>query len=387
MTASSRDSAEALCRQIEAFFGGGRCFLLSKGRVGLYVGLRALGLPPGSKVLMPGYTCVVVPAAVQHAGLRPVYVDIDPDTYNLDAKRLDDAAGGGLSAVIVQHTYGIPADMEAIGAWASSRSLPVIEDCCHTFGARTGGRLCGTLGSFAFMSGQWNKFFSTGLGGMLLVGETTLAERVAEILRNELLAPGTLQDLRLRAQIMTYRLLVRPGTAALLTGLYRRLNRWGLTIGSSSQEELTGAMPKKYLTAMAPSQVRQGLRGLAEIEENIRHRTQLTAWYHGQLPRLGLAVSPAIEPAGMPLLRYPLRVANKQELLGRAGRAGVEIGSWFECPLHPAETRLEDFGYLPGACPRAEAASATVINLPTHPKVGPRAAQRTLDFLHKYARQ
>ena len=102
---------------------------------------------------------------------------------------------------------------------------------------------------------------------------------------------------------------------------------------------------------MAPSQVRQGLRGLAEIEENIRHRTQLTAWYHGQLPRLGLAVSPAIEPAGMPLLRYPLRVANKQELLGRAGRAGVEIGSWFECPLHPAETRLEDFGYLPGACP------------------------------------
>ena len=134
MTASSRDSAEALCRQIEAFFGGGRCFLLSKGRVGLYAGLRALGLPPGSKVLMPGYTCVVVPAAVQHAGLRPVYVDIDPDTYNLDAKRLDDAAGGGLSAVIVQHTYGIPADMEAIGAWALSRSLPVIEDCCHTFG-------------------------------------------------------------------------------------------------------------------------------------------------------------------------------------------------------------------------------------------------------------
>ena len=139
---------------------------------------------------MPGYTCVVVPAAVQHAGLRPVYVDIDPDTYNLDPTRLDAAAGDRVSAVIVQHTYGIPADMAAVGAWASSRSLPVIEDCCHTFGVRIGGRLCGTLGSFAFMSGQWNKFFSTGLGGMLLVNETTLAERVAEILRNELLAPG-----------------------------------------------------------------------------------------------------------------------------------------------------------------------------------------------------
>ena len=120
---------------------------------------------------MPGYTCVVVPAAVQHAGLRPVYVDIDRDTYNLDPKRLEGVAGDGLAAVIVQHTYGIPAPMAAVGAWAASRSLPVIEDCCHTFGARVGGRQCGTLGSFAFMSGQWNKFFSTGLGGMLLVND------------------------------------------------------------------------------------------------------------------------------------------------------------------------------------------------------------------------
>ncbi len=67
--------AEALCRRIEEFFGGGRCFLLAKGRVGLYVGLRALGLPPGAKILMPGYTCVVVPAAVQYAGLKPLYVE------------------------------------------------------------------------------------------------------------------------------------------------------------------------------------------------------------------------------------------------------------------------------------------------------------------------
>src|SRR5262245_40868819 len=69
---------------IETFFGGGRCFLLAKGRVALYVGLRSLGLRPGSKVLMPGYTCMVVPSAVQYAGLKPVYLDIDPGSYNLD---------------------------------------------------------------------------------------------------------------------------------------------------------------------------------------------------------------------------------------------------------------------------------------------------------------
>ena len=101
------------------------------------------------------------------------------------------------------------------------------------------------------MSGQWSKFFSTGLGGMLLVNDETVAKRVAVILRNELLAPGAMQDLRLRAQILAFELLVRPATAALLTGFYRWLSRAGLTIGSSSQEELTGAMPRDYLTAMA----------------------------------------------------------------------------------------------------------------------------------------
>ncbi len=126
---------------------------------------------------------------------------------------------------------------------------------------------------------------------------------------------------------------------------------------------------------------------MAHLEENIRHRTQLTAFYHRELPRLGFAVSRAIEPGAMPLLRYPLRVGNKREVLSRAGRAGVEIGSWFESPLHPAETRLENFGYTPGACPEAEAASAAVINLPTHLKVGQSAADRTLDFLRKHARQ
>ena len=69
-TSQTRPDA-LLPQKIEEFFGGGRCFLLAKGRVGLYVGLRAMGLPPGAKVLMPGYTCMVVPAAVLYAGLKP----------------------------------------------------------------------------------------------------------------------------------------------------------------------------------------------------------------------------------------------------------------------------------------------------------------------------
>jgi len=300
----------AFCGKIESFFGQGRCFLLAKGRVGLYAGLKAMNLPKASEVLMPGYTCMVVPSAVQFAGLKPIYADIDPATYNLDVRQVEAASAQDVSALIVQHTYGIPCNMTPLGQWAASRGVPVIEDGCHCFGSKVGGRLCGTFGAFAFMSGQWNKPFTTGLGGMLLVNDSALAERVAQIIDTEALVPGTLKNFVLFAQILAHKLLVRPSTAIAVMWLYRALNRLGLAVGSSSQEELSGKMPKRYLATMAACQVRQGLREMAEIEANIRHRVRLTAFYQAELPRFGFAPLPASVVEGLPLLRYPVRVDN-----------------------------------------------------------------------------
>lgn len=378
------ERTKVFANRIEAFFGTGRCFLLSKGRVGLYVGLRSLELPQAATVVMPGYTCMVVPSAVQFAGLESAYVDIDPETYNIDHRLLDKVAGAP-SALIVQHTYGIPCDMDAIGAWAQSRGIPVIEDCCHSFGARFQRRLCGTFGEFSFMSGQWNKPFSTGLGGFLLVNDDALAGRAAEIIENESRRPGRLKNLLLAAQIIAYQWLVRPESTAALMGVYRVMGKLGLAVGSSSNKELRGAMPDGYLTTMAPCQVRKGLREMARIESNIAHRIELTRYYQRELPNIGFSALSAKVPEGLPLLRYPVRVANKQEVLAKAKKHHMEIGSWFEIPLHPEGTRMEEFGYRDGMCPEADRASREVVNLPTHLKVDETTAAKTLDFLKRFA--
>ena len=375
-----------LSETIARFFGAGQCFLLAKGRLGLYAGLRAMELPRGSKVLMPGYTCMVVPSAVQFAHLEPVYADIDPHTYNIDPRQLETAVADDVAALIVQHTYGIPCDMTPIEQWAASRGVPIIEDCCHSFGSRYHGRLCGTFGRFAFLSGQWNKPFSTGLGGMLLVNDGVLADRVARLIEREAFSSGFWKNLMLRTQILAHKCLVRPTTALAMMSFYRLLNRFGLAIGSSSQEELEGVMPQRYLTTMAPCQMRQGLRELSKIDENIAHRIKLTAYYQAELPRWGFAPLNVVGVEDLPMLRYPVRVANKNEVLRLAMKHGVEIGSWFEIPLHPAGTRMESFGYRPGMCPEGEAASRETINLPTHRKVDTTMAERTIKFLKKYAR-
>jgi len=256
----------AFCQVLETYFGSGRCFLLAKGRVGLYAGLRALGFQRGTKLLLPGYTCMVVPSAVRFAGLEPRYIDIDPRSYNVDPKQLDLVNARDVSAIVVQHTYGIPCEMSRIMQWAASHGIPVIEDCCHSFGSRYRGQLCGTFGRFAFMSGQWNKPFSTGLGGILLVNDEPLATRISTFLRDNAKSPGTGRSLLLRAQILAFQLMVRPATAMRIMSMYRRINQVGLAIGSSSKDELRGEMPAGYLTAMADCQARQGLREMAVID-------------------------------------------------------------------------------------------------------------------------
>jgi len=375
-------SANLFSQQIESFFGSGRAFLLAKGRTALYAGLRGLDLRPGSKVLMPGYTCMVVPAAVRFAGLEPVYIDIDRRSYNMNPDLLDQVYSSDVSAVIVQHTYGIPCDMTTIKAWADSKGVVVIEDCCHTFGTRFDGQLCGTFGSFAFFSGQWNKFFSTGLGGMLLVNDAGLVDRVSSTIQDEATSPRRFRNLLLRSQILAFERLVTPRTIGWVTEFYRVLTKYGLVIGSSSQEELAGTIPEGYFTKMATCQINKGLREMARIDQNIEHRKLCTASYSRRLPELGFASVVGLKD-DVPLLRYPVRVANKSEVLRQAKAARVEIGSWFEVPLHPEGTRMEDLGYRPGICPEGELASKQVINLPTHLKVNELTVERTLEFLSR----
>ena len=81
------------------------------------------------------------------------------------------------------------------------------------------------------------------------------------------------------------------------------------------------------------------------------------------------------------LVRYPLRVADKKKALAQAPSHGVEIGSWFECPLHPLETPMHLYDYQAGMCPIAEKACREVINLPLHPRAGKKTVRRTVDFI------
>lgn len=375
--------------KLRRFFSARNVFTLAKGRVALYAVLKALGFGDGDEIIVPGYTCMVVPSPILFLGCKTVYVDVDERTYNINPALLESVRSSRTRALIVQHTYGIPADMDQIMNWAQDREIVVIEDCCHAFGGHYRGSLLGTFGVASFFSGQWNKPFSTGLGGMLLVADSPqgikLADALEELIQQQAYCPGKIRDLMLWSQIQAHRLLVRPWSNTLLTCLYRLFSRMGLMVGSSSNEEYKGRMPEGYFSRMSSCQAALGCREMDRLDENFTARRENTAFYDKHLEETGLAALKLEEWEDPVLMRYPVRVGNKQELLSRALTEGIELGSWFEVPLHPRETDMNVFGYQEGMCPVGEQATREVVNLPVHRSIGADQRSRVMSFLIKYA--
>ncbi len=360
-----------------------------KGRVALHAILEAAGVGPDDQVLLPGYTCVVVPNAILYRGAEPVYVDIDPVTCNLDAAKLEAGRGvtwdpGRTKALIVQHTYGLPAVMEPLREFAAAHGLPIIEDACHALGSTYRGVPVGRLGDAAFFSSQWSKPVTTGLGGWAQVNDPDLDAAVRETAARYL-HPGALETFRLQSQYLAYRALYRPRLFWLLQGLYRALGKVGLVIGSSTGAELDCREPTEYRKRMGGLQVRTLRRLLADADRNADIRRRNVGIIETELRRHGLPTA-TVPPGCAPVwLRYPLRVGNKHELLDAARTARIELGDWFLSPVHPNRTGWELASYRAGSCPVAERASLEIINLPTHTGLDPREIARIVAFVAAHA--
>jgi perosamine synthetase len=367
----------------------GRRFPFFKGRVALHAILEAAGIGPGDQVLLPGYTCVVVPNAVLYRGAEPVFLDIDPVTCNLTPSSI---RGGRdrcwdparARAVIVQHTYGLPADVPAVAAEVRKDGLLVIEDACHALGSTWRGQLVGTLSDAAFFSTQWSKPITTGLGGWAEVTHPQLADAVSQV-ANGYRRAVMATSFQIWLQYAAHRVLYRPGLFWQLQTLYRKLGGLGLLTGSSAPSELAGREPAGYRRRMGHLQIRLWRRQLARSDEQILRRRRCAALIESELRRRGLPCATVPQEADPVWLRYPLRVGNKTALLARARAERIELGDWFLSPVHPNLENWQAAGYQAGSCPQAERAAREMVNIPTHPALAQRDIEKIVAFVAAHA--
>jgi len=157
---------------------------VSSGTAGLHLALLTLGIGQGDEVIVPSFAFIAVANAVFQVRATPVFADIDPVTLNLSPNAVEQAITAKTRAILVVHTFGVPADMEALTTIARRHNLLILEDACEAIGAQFDSRPAGSFGNLAVLGFYPNKQITTGEGGAILAHDPTHAARIRS-LRNQ----------------------------------------------------------------------------------------------------------------------------------------------------------------------------------------------------------
>jgi len=290
-----------------------------------------LDIQPGDEVIFPDFTFVSTVNAFVLRGAKPVFLDIRPDTLNLDESMLEAALTPRTKAIVLVHYAGVGCEMDAIMEIAGNRSIPVVEDNAHGLFGRYKGKYLGTFGSMATQSFHETKNFTSGEGGALLINDPSLVER-AEIIREK----GTNRSRFFRGQVDKY--------------------TW-MDIGSSY-------LPSDILAAFLFAQLEQ--------REKIQSRRRqvweiyyagLKDWASGHDVQLPYVPAHCEQPHHIFYMLMP-DLDLRQKLIAFLHERGI-ISVFHYLPLHLSEMGGK-FGGRQGDCPVTERVSDQLIRLPFH---------------------
>jgi dTDP-4-amino-4,6-dideoxygalactose transaminase len=311
--------------ELVAACGVEHAVVVSSGTAALHLAVLALGIGPGDEVLVPAYTFPATANVVALAGARPVLVDVDPATFNLDPERASAAATPRTKAVMAVHLFGRPARLEELP------ELPILEDAAGALGAERRGRRCGGLGAAGCLSFHPRKIVTTGEGGAVTTHDAAIAERVRELRHHGW-----------------------RGADMPAAGLNYRLS--------------------DVLCALGIPQVRR-------LDALLRERERVAAGYAERLAGLAIDLPGADDGDRHGWQAYVVRIDRRDEVLAALRERGVEaqIGTY---ALHRLGAYREQ-----GAFPGADDAYERALALPFHTRLTDSDLDRVAEALIEVSRE
>jgi UDP-2-acetamido-2-deoxy-ribo-hexuluronate aminotransferase len=302
--------------KLAAYTGAKYCITCGNGTDALQIAQMALDIGPGDEVITPGFTYIATAETVALLGAKPVYVDIDPRTYNLDPSKLEAAITSRTKAIIPVSLYGQCADFDAINAIAEKHGIPVIEDGAQSFGASYKGKKSCNLTTIATASFFPSKPLGAyGDGGAIFTSDDELARTLRQIARH---------------------------------GQDRRYHH--LRVGVNSRLDTLQAailLPKLEL-----------------LDEEIRLRNQVSENYTRLLNEAGLDTTPFVEEYNVSAwAQYTIRVASREAVQAKLKEAGIPTAVHYPIPLNKQPAVADENAPLP----IGDAMAKAVMSLPMHP--------------------
>ncbi|OGH86628.1 MAG: hypothetical protein A2301_00340 [Candidatus Magasanikbacteria bacterium RIFOXYB2_FULL_40_13] len=365
---------------LKNFFGVKTAVLVDSGRSALLLGLKALKIGNGDEVVVQAYTCVVVINAIKQSGARPVYVDID-GSLNINTDDLENKITDKTKAVIVQHTFGNPADIDTILGVCSRRKIKLIEDCAHSFGAMYKGQKVGTFGDLAFFSFGSDKCVSCVRGGALVSGNNEITEEIEKVYRELPNTPWVkvLQNLLHYPIFFKGKILYPVFLGKIILALAKKMH---ITERVIYDCEKSGGKVDFYPAKLANALADLLLLQLNDFNLISEHRKKIAEIYEKNIAN-NKVVKPALSDWAIPL-RYNLLTDAPDVLAVIAKKQGVILGDWYRTAVAPSDIDVNKTGYEAGACPAAENFANKSINLPTDINISEKDAFRIVNIINNY---
>lgn len=334
--------------------------LFESGREAEYFLLRALGIGEGDEVIVQAFTCVAVPDPVLWVGAKPVYVDVD-DSLNIDPEELKKAISKNTKAVIVQHTFGVPANLEKIRPICSEQGVALIEDCAHGLGNEYNGKKLGTFGEAAFFSFGRDKVISGVWGGAVATDDGELARKIQDTRSKTQERSTWWVAQQLIYPVLVWKILNTYGFFGLGKVIHKVFQTIGLLSRVVTLGEKSGEKPEVFYRGLPGALAVLILEQLKNLDNFLEHRRKLAKYYDSQL---GTGFDPKSS-----YLRYSVQVDDPKGLRRFAAKKNIILGDWYDMVVAPKDVNLEKVSYKLGSCPEAENICKRIINLPTNPNM------------------
>ena len=295
---------------------------VSSGTAGLHIALIAAGIGPGDEVITSPFSFIASANAILYVGATPVFVDIDPKTYNIDVSKIEKAITARTKAILPVHIFGQPAQMDEVVRIAGKHNLAIIEDACESLRAEYRGVQAGTFGVAGIFAFYANKQMTTGEGGMVVTNSKRM-DGLFRSLRNQGRAPN-MQWLDHERLGYNYRM-----------------------------DEMSAAL---------------GLAQVEQLDFLVEKRKELAAWYTQDLASLGAVETPYTGPGSTHTwFVYVVRIKNKRiirdKVIEDLAKAGVYTKPYLPS-IHLFSFYKEKFGYTEGDYTVSERVSGSTLALP-----------------------
>lgn len=361
--------------KMASLIGSGFGISFAAGRMAFYAMLRVLNIGPGDEVILPGFTCAVMPNAVWRTGATPVYSDIDPDTLGSDAKKIEDKITHKTKLIVAQHTFGIPCGIQEILKVGEKYKIFVLEDCALSLDSKFDGLNVGNFGHAAIFSTDHTKPVNTLIGGLFYTRDKPLFEEVKQFSENLPVLDKDHQK-RIFDQFLYERWYCNPKRyPRMVVDEYLRNVKqkfrpqkpeFTFLIYDNGKNVNSQSYP--YPAKMPEFLAQLGLFELERWEEQKNMRKNLLLQYLEIMKKMDFVAfipkayfDPSREIAP---LRFAFADPNIELKIGKIWRYVDVNATWFREPVMYCPNGPEGIGYIPGSCSTAELIGKKILNWP-----------------------